>query len=101
MFPRPGPTRAPGQWNKSVTIRLGTYVIGYCKAMADETGIPCRTPINLYLRDCAQTRRKLRPQRRPDALPCVRYGCGDSAKALRGPKLERLVGFSRASTSQY
>ncbi|MFT5129106.1 MAG: hypothetical protein ACI8W8_002726 [Rhodothermales bacterium] len=44
---------------KPVTIRLGVDVIDYFKAMAEETGIPYQTLINLYLRDCALQHRKL------------------------------------------
>jgi len=46
--------------NKQVTIRMGEDVIGYFKEMADETGIPYQSLINLYLRDCMNTRRKLK-----------------------------------------
>lgn len=45
---------------KQVTIRMGTDIIDYFKAMADETGIPYQNLINLYLRDCVQHQRKLR-----------------------------------------
>ncbi|MBN1944002.1 MAG: BrnA antitoxin family protein [Phycisphaerae bacterium] len=44
---------------KQVTIRLGTDIIAYFKAMAAETGVPYQNLINLYLRDCAEHRRKL------------------------------------------
>ena len=44
---------------KQVTIRLGEDVIDYFKQMAEETGIPYQNLINLYLRDCAQSQRKL------------------------------------------
>ncbi len=44
---------------KPVTIRLGTDVIEYFKAMSGETGIPYQNLINLYLRDCAGAHRKL------------------------------------------
>ncbi len=44
---------------KQVTIRLGIDVIEYFKALASETGIPYQNLINLYLRDCAASRRKL------------------------------------------
>jgi len=37
---------------RQVTIRMGDDVIGYFKAMAEETGIPYQSLINLYLRDC-------------------------------------------------
>ncbi len=44
---------------KSVTIRLGVDVIEYFKALSQETDIPYQTLINLYLKDCVQTERKL------------------------------------------
>ncbi len=44
---------------KSVTIRLSEDVIDYFKAMAEESGIPYQSLINLYLRDCAQSGRRL------------------------------------------
>ena len=44
---------------KSVTIRLGEDVIDYFKEMADETGIPYQSLINLYLRDCVAQNRKI------------------------------------------
>ncbi len=44
---------------KAVTIRLESEVVDYFKAMSSETGIPYQNLINLYLRDCAEHRRKL------------------------------------------
>jgi uncharacterized protein (DUF4415 family) len=44
---------------KQVTIRIGVDVIDYFKKMADETGVPYQNLINLYLRDCVQSNRKL------------------------------------------
>ena len=44
---------------KSVTIRLDEGTIDYFKSLADETGVPYQTLINLYLRDCAQSQKKL------------------------------------------
>jgi predicted DNA binding CopG/RHH family protein len=44
---------------KSVTMRLGEDVIGYFKEMADEKGVPYQSLINLYLRDCVATHRKI------------------------------------------
>jgi len=35
-----------------VTIRIRDDVIEYFKNMAEETGIPYQSLINLYLRDC-------------------------------------------------
>lgn len=44
---------------KQVTIRMGVDIIDYFKRMADETGIPYQNLINLYLRECVQSQRKL------------------------------------------
>jgi uncharacterized protein (DUF4415 family) len=44
---------------KPVIIRLSEDVIGYFKAMAEETGVPYQSLINLYLRDCVSQRRKV------------------------------------------
>lgn len=44
---------------KPVTIRLGIEIIDYFKEMSQETGIPYQTLINLYLKDCVQSKRKL------------------------------------------
>ena len=42
-----------------VTMRLDRDTIAYFKAMAEESGIPYQSLINLYLRDCAVNERKL------------------------------------------
>ena len=47
------------QLKKQVTLRLGTDVIEYFKEMSVETGIPYQNLINMYLRDCAESHRKL------------------------------------------
>jgi len=47
------------QLKKQVTIRMGDDVVEYFKSMADETGIPYQSLINLYLRDCMAKHRKL------------------------------------------
>ncbi len=44
---------------KQVTIRLGEDVIAYFKQLAEETGVPYQSLINLYLRDCAAHQRRL------------------------------------------
>jgi uncharacterized protein (DUF4415 family) len=44
---------------KQVTIRIGVDIIDYFKNLADETGVPYQSLINLYLRDCVQSGRKL------------------------------------------
>ena len=43
---------------RQVTIRMSDDIIGYFKAMAEDTGIPYQTLINLYLRDCVAHNRK-------------------------------------------
>ena len=47
------------QLKKPVTIRLGEDVISYFKAMAEESGVPYQSLINLYLRDCVSAGRKV------------------------------------------
>ena len=42
-----------------VTMRLDKDSVDYFKSMAEESGIPYQTLINLYLRDCAQSKREL------------------------------------------
>ena len=44
---------------KPVTIRLSEDVISYFKDMADESGVPYQSLINLYLRDCVATHKKI------------------------------------------
>ncbi len=44
---------------RQVTIRLEEPTLAYFKQMAQESGIPYQTLINLYLRDCATSKRKL------------------------------------------
>ena len=42
-----------------VTMRMDRDTLTYFKTIAQETGIPYQSLINLYLRDCAIHRRKL------------------------------------------
>jgi predicted DNA binding CopG/RHH family protein len=42
-----------------VTIRLDQPTVEYFKDLAEEIGIPYQTLINLYLRDCAESKREL------------------------------------------
>jgi uncharacterized protein (DUF4415 family) len=42
-----------------VTMRLDKDSVDYFKSLAEESGIPYQTLINLYLRDCATSKRKL------------------------------------------
>jgi predicted DNA binding CopG/RHH family protein len=44
---------------KQITIRLDEESINYFKAISEQVGIPYQSLINLYLRDCAASQRKL------------------------------------------
>jgi len=44
---------------KSVTMRLSEDVVQYFKAMAAEAGMPYQSLINLYLRDCLASGRRI------------------------------------------
>jgi len=54
---RPNPYAS--RLKKSVTMRLSEDVIDYFKDMAEETGVPYQTLINLYLRDYVAQQRKI------------------------------------------
>lgn len=51
-----------GLLKRQVTIRLDEGTVEYFKRIAKEAGIPYQTLINLYLRDCAASGRKLSVQ---------------------------------------
>ena len=44
---------------KPVTIRLDEESISYFKSMSEETGIPYQSLINLYLKECAASGKRL------------------------------------------
>jgi len=44
---------------RQVTIRMGDDVIDYFKAMAERTGVPYQSLINLYLKDCVAQEREI------------------------------------------
>ena len=52
---------------KEVTVRLDEGTVEYFESIATETGIPARTLINLYLRDCAASRKRLSLNWKPAA----------------------------------
>jgi uncharacterized protein (DUF4415 family) len=52
---------------RQITIRLDDATISYFKRLAEETGIAYQTLINLYLRDCAASGRKLSMRWKPAA----------------------------------
>ena len=57
MNPRKNPYAS--RLKKQITINIDGSTIDYFKSMAAADGIPYQTLINLYLRDCADNRRKI------------------------------------------
>ena len=47
------------QLKRQITIRLDEESIRYFKSISQDAGIPYQSLINLYLRDCAASHRKL------------------------------------------
>ena len=52
---------------REVTVRLDEGTVEYFEAIAAETGIPARALMNLYLRECAASRKKLALRWKPAA----------------------------------
>ena len=52
---------------QQVTIRLDRDTIAYFKELSDDVGIPYQTLINLYLRECAASGKRLSIRWRPSA----------------------------------
>ena len=52
---------------KSVTIRLDEETVDYFRKLALETDIPYQTLINMYLRDCAANKKRLKIVWKPKA----------------------------------
>ena len=46
------------QLKSQITIRLDTTAVEYFKQLAAEMGMPYQNLINLFLRDCAQQKRR-------------------------------------------
>lgn len=44
---------------KQLTIRLDEDTISYFRALAEQSGIPYQSLMNLYLRECAESDRKV------------------------------------------
>ena len=49
-----------GKLKQQISIRIDKETIVYFKEIASQTGMPYQNLINLYLRDCAQSHKKLR-----------------------------------------
>jgi uncharacterized protein (DUF4415 family) len=50
---------------QQVTIRLDRHTVAYFKGLSTEMGIPYQTLINLYLRECAASGKRLSVKWRP------------------------------------
>jgi len=48
----------PALMKQPITIRLDVSTVIYFKDLADTVGMPYQNLINLYLRDCAQRKKK-------------------------------------------
>jgi uncharacterized protein (DUF4415 family) len=44
---------------KYITIQIEEEIVDYFKTLSEETGIPNQSLINLYLRDCMRSQKKL------------------------------------------
>ena len=43
---------------RQITIRLDARTVDYFKELSEELGVPYQTLINLYLQDCAASRKR-------------------------------------------
>jgi uncharacterized protein (DUF4415 family) len=64
-FSKAKPNPYARRLKQQVTIRLDTDTVEYFRGLANESGVPYQTLINLYLRDCATSRKKLALSWRP------------------------------------
>jgi hypothetical protein len=55
------------QLKKEVTLQLDERTLTYFDGLAEETAIPSRTLIKLYLHECAASRKRLTLQWKPAA----------------------------------
>ena len=66
-FSQAKPTPYAKRLKKEVTRQLDERTVAYFEGLAEETGIPSRTLIKLYLRECAASRKRLALQWKPAA----------------------------------
>ncbi len=59
-FSKSKPNPYVGKVKRSITIRLDSGTIDYFRELAGKTGIPYQNLINLYLRECASEKKRLR-----------------------------------------
>ena len=66
-FSKAKPNPYAKRLKKEVTLRLDERTVGYFEKLSEETGIPARALINLYLRECAASGKRLALQWKPAA----------------------------------
>ncbi|HAF12310.1 MAG TPA: antitoxin [Blastocatellia bacterium] len=54
---------------RQLTIKLDEETIGYFQNMAEDLAIPYQTLMNMYLRECADSGKRLRLHWKPTAKP--------------------------------
>jgi uncharacterized protein (DUF4415 family) len=59
-FSRSKPNPYVGKPKRQITIRLDGATVDYFKGLAESSGLPYQSVINLYLRDCAMEKKKLK-----------------------------------------
>jgi predicted DNA binding CopG/RHH family protein len=64
-FSKATPNPYAAKLKRPVTIRLDESTVRYFKQLAEELELPYQSLINLYLRDCAATGRKLAMEWKP------------------------------------
>ncbi len=58
-FSQGQPNPYAARLGRRVTIRLDDVTINFFKGLEEETGVPYQTLINLYLRECAATKKRM------------------------------------------
>ncbi|HXV49790.1 MAG TPA: antitoxin [Candidatus Binatia bacterium] len=66
-FSKAKPNPYAKRLKKAVTLRLDERTVEYFEELSEETGIPYRSLINLYLRECTAHRKKLAIHWKPAA----------------------------------
>lgn len=59
-FSKGRPNPYARQLKRQITLRLDEGTIAYFKSLSEETAIPYQSLINLYLRECAASKKHLR-----------------------------------------
>jgi uncharacterized protein (DUF4415 family) len=59
-FSNARPGRLTGKTKQQITIRIDADTVAYFKEIAEKSGVPYQTLMNMYLTDCAKNKRELR-----------------------------------------